>query len=514
MPQNKEMCSMGGIQKNLILEGLTEKEAKEFKVLFTKFMQSYSKKEQELSDTEWLSLELKNVIPDLSNVEAKKMAEDTVEAIKEYDENLASLNYECKQGKSKEKWFTDKVAKASSGVSIIEYGQYLDSVNRAVSNANAQMLRTVTTKTGEINQCFNLDGFIAEQHHVNTFNANAALAKSKFYAEVKVPEAGETYGLNSFDVVIKDSSRQNNMPVHQYQVKYGADADATIKLLREHGEVTKYSNQRIVVPYEQVEKVQKAFPGKTVVAQIGGTDKVAITSEPLSKQQAKELQLKVQEKNEIPTTDWNSFKTKELALQLGKNAGMAGIQAAAITTGFSLAEQVISGEGIDADETVELALTTGADVGIKAAASGALVAGVQKGIISVIPKGTPVGIIANATCVGIENIKILGKVAGGEFTMSQGLEHMGRTTTAMIYGLGWGKAGMAIGAAALSWIPIVGPVVGGLVGGMVGHMAGSSVGQGIFEGVKAVGKGVKTVCSSAWNGIKSVAGKIGRSIFG
>lgn len=502
------------IRSNLNLEGLTEKEAKEFKVLLAKFVKSYSQKEQEVSDVEWLSAEFKDSMPELSEEEAKKMAEDTVSAVTEYDENLASLNAECKQGKSKEQWLADKVGQASSGVSVVEYGQYLDTINTAIENANAQMLRTVTTKAGEISRNFNLDGYIAEQHHVNTFNANAALAKSKFYAEVKVPEPGETYGLNSFDVVIKDATKQSNVPVHQYQIKYGADAKQTIQLLREHGEVTKYSNQQIVVPPEQMAEVQKAFPGKTVVAQIGGTDKVKITSDTLTKQQAKDLQIKTQEKSKIPTTDWNSFNTKDLALQLGKNAGLAGIQAAAITTGFSLAEQAIRGEGIDVDETVELALKTGADAGIKAAASGAVMAGVKKGVINIIPKGTSAGTIANVVSVGIENIKILGKVAKGDLTMTQGLENMGRTTTAMVYGLGWSKAGMAIGATALQWIPIVGPFIGGLVGGMVGYMAGSKVGQTIFNGVKAIGRGVKNVCTSVWNGVKKFCSKRRRALFG
>ena len=44
------------------------------------------------------------------------------------------------------------------------------------------------------------------------------------------------------------------------------------------------------------------------------------------------------------------------------------------------------------------------------------------------------------------------------------MDQMGRTSVSMVYSLGWGAAGMGIGAAALAWIPIVGPVVGGLVG--------------------------------------------------
>lgn len=41
-----------------------------------------------------------------------------------------------------------------------------------------------------------------------------------------------------------------------------------------------------------------------------------------------------QEKCVLPREDWNTFNTKELALNIGKNAGMLGLQAAAITTGF------------------------------------------------------------------------------------------------------------------------------------------------------------------------------------
>lgn len=204
----------------------------------------------------------------------------------------------------------------------------MNQINNSLTNANAQMLRTITTKSGEISQSYNLDGFIAEQFHVNTFNANAALAKSKYYAEVKVPEAGQTYGKNSVDVVILDRTSGKMTPVHQYQVKYGANAKETIKMLRDYGDVTRYSNQQIVVPPEQVLEVQKAFPGKTVVSQIGGTDKVPITSNKLTKQSAKKLQTISQDLEAVPTVDWNLFQTKDLALQIGRNAGLMGVQAA------------------------------------------------------------------------------------------------------------------------------------------------------------------------------------------
>lgn len=502
------------MNNGLQFENMTEAEAKEFKKILTKFIKEYSLKEDSVTDEEWLEQQFKSELPEVTEEQAKEMASDTVMAIQEFDSNLQSVNEAAKQGINKEQWLANKIANAATGVSIIQHGEYLNQINNTLTNANAQMLRTVTTKAGEISQCKNLDGFIAEQFHVNSFNAKAALAKSQYVAEVKVPEAGQTYGKNSIDIVIKDLTTGKVTPVHQYQVKYGANAGETIKLLREHGDVTKYPNQQIVVPPDQVAEVQKAFPGKSVVSQIGGTEKVPITSDTLSKEQAKEFQLKTQNENQVPLTDWNSFKTKELALQIGKNAGMAGVQAAAITTGFALAEQVIKGEGIDVEETVTLAIKTGADSGIKAATAGALKVGVEKGVIAIIPKGTPIGVIANIACIGIENVKILYKVAKGELTMSQALDQMGRTSVSMVYGLGWGVAGAGIGTAALSWIPIVGPAVGGLIGGMVGYMAGSKFGQGVYAGIKAVGKGVVTVCKSAWNGIKSAGNKLKNLIFG
>lgn len=491
-------------------EGLTENEAGELKNLLTKFIKSYSKKDDSISDKEWLKQQFREELPDISEEQAEKLAEDIVVSIKEYDDNLKSVNEAAKRGKSKEQWMAEHIAKASSGVSTIQYGEYLHNIDRTLSNANAQMMRTVTTQAGEISQSYNLDGFIAEQHHVNTFNANAALHKSKYFAEVKVPGAGETYGKNSVDVVILDSTNPKSNAVHQYQVKYGSDAKATIQMLRDHGEVTKYSNQQIVVPADQVEEVQKAFPGKTIVSRIGGTEKVSVTSTELTKEQAKELQLKVQEDGQAITTDWNIFQTKDLALQIGKSAGLMGLQAAAITTGFSLAAQVIEGDGIDVEETVGLALNAGTDAGVKAAAAGALKVASEKGIIRLIPAWTPIGSIVNVVCVGIENIKILSKVATGELTMAQAMDQMGRTSVSMVYSLGWGAAGMGMGAAALSWIPIVGPVVGGLVGGIVGAMAGSKFGDTVYSGLKVIGKGIVNACRSGWNKIKSGANKIKR----
>lgn len=488
-------------------------EFREFKKIFTKFIKSYSNKDEKISDRDWLKKEFKDEMPDWSEEKIDELVNETFETIKEYNANVKSIQESSKKGINKEQWFADKVSKAATGVSIVKYGNYLNQINQTLTNGNAQMYRCVMTKSGNINLNKNLDGYIAEQYHVNTFNAKAALSKSTFRAEVKVPD-GQRYQKNSVDVVIKNISKEKSVTVHQYQVKYGKDASATISMLKDHGDVTRYSNQQIVVPPEQVAEVQKAFPGKTVVSEIGGTEKVAVTSNSLSKEKVKELQFETQNECNIPSENWNNFNTKELALQAGKNAGLMGLQAAAITTGFSIAEQLINEGSIDTEKTVAVALETGADSGIKAAMAGALHIGAEKGIISIIPKGTPIGVLADLACITVENVKILKELANGEISMSKALNKMGNNSVAMVYGLCWSGPGMAAGSLALSWIPVVGPVIGGIAGGMLGYAAGSKFGQLVFKGVKTVAKGAVNIVKASFNKIKEAGSKVLNMLFG
>lgn len=491
----------------IVIDGFDNKSANELSIIIKRFLNSYSNKKENIGDREWLKECFRMELPELDDNEAEKLCKECFDEIENFDKNLKSINDTIENGGTKEGWFSKKVQEASIGQSINEYGNYLSSIDNSIKNSNAQMLRVVTNMDDSINQNMNLDGFMAEQHHVNSFNMRAKLNGSNYKAEVLVPKAGETYHKNSFDVVIRDN---NGKIAHQYQMKYGAKAEYTIRMIKNG----KYNNQRLVVPPEQLDEVRKAFPGKSIDSSIGGTDIIKIASKPLSKDEVKEMQLGVQQEGTITKEDWNHFQTKELTVNIAKNAGIVGIQAAAITTGFDMAHRVVSGEKINGDESIELAIRTGTDAGIKAAVTGAVKVGIEKGIVLIIPKGTPVGVIANIVCVGIENVKILGKVTTGELTMTQALDRMGRTTTSMVYGIGWGTTSSLIGAVALGWIPIVGPVIGGFVGGMVGYMAGSKFGEAVYNTGKKIVNTAKKAVSRAWEGVKSAGRSLKRAIFG
>ena len=487
-------------------EELTEEDAREFVKIEKRFIQAYHEKEESDTEGNWLFHQLQEELPEKPEAEIRAMTEEIRSSVAEAEKNLQDINAACDAGETAEGWFARKVSEAASGMSVVEFGNYLSGIDTALSMGNEQMRRTILTNAGEVSQCLNLDGFIAEQQAVNSFNRQAALEGSKFFAEVKVPGQGETYGLNSFDTVIRNTT--TGEIVHQYQFKFGKDPESTIRMLKDGN----YNNQRIVVPAEQVDAVREAFPGKSVEAYMGGTDKVSTRSDALSKEQVKDWQYEAQENGIMPEQNWNSYNTKELALNVGREAAITGVQAMAITTGFVMAEKAIKGEKIDADETIEIALKTGADTWVKEATAGALKVGVEKGVVRFIPAGTPAGTIAKMAYVAVEDIKILHKVAKGDMTVSEGLDSIARTTVSVAMGLGWATKGAAIGAAVLSFIPIAGPLVGGLVGGTIGYMAGSGVGQAIYNGAKKLGKAVKSGIKKVGSAIKSGVGKVGRAI--
>lgn len=483
----------------VVFEGMGETEAKAFKPILHDFVTSYTQKAKDVSVESWLTQKLTAELPDKSPTEIQSISREIISSVTTFDKNLASINEDCDNGKLKEVWFKEKIQDACSDMSVNEYGNYLANIDRDLYQTNVQMMRTIQRQDGGISQNPNLDGFIAEQQHVNDFNTQAALENQSYRAYVQAPGEGG-YAKNSFDITIKAGGKI----IHQYQAKFGKDADRTIAMIKSGD----YHNQRLLVPADQVEAVQKAFPDKTVTAYIGGTDKISTKSNGLTKADVKKQQLDAQAKNKIKDTNWDNISTEKVALNLGQNALLTGGLAARNAVGFYLAKKILSGEKINPNEMVKEALETGADAGVKAAAAGALKVASEKEIISMLPKGTPAGIIANIACVGIENCKIIWKCVKGEISVTKAIDLMGRTTTSMVAGLAVAAKGAAIGASVGSIIPVVGTAVGGFIGGAVGYLAGSEIGNVVYEGAKKVAHTAKTFVQTAYNAAKSVGNAI------
>ena len=209
---------------------------------------------------------------------------------------------------------------------------------------------------------------------------------------------------------------------------------------------------------------------------------------------------------------------------MGKQAGYAALQGAAIGVGFDIAQKIWTGEEIKGEEVVEKAISSGADFGVKAAVTGALKVGSEKQLLSFAPKGTPVGRFANIAHVAIEDVKIIGKMVTGELSVKEGIEKIEQTTVSTTAGLVAMGKGTAIGASLGAIFGPAGAAIGGFVGGTVGYMAGSKIGETVVKGVQklrngvrkvveTIGSGIKSTVDTVVSGVKSLVSGIG-SIFG
>lgn len=474
---------------------LVEEECKELKPIVEDFVKSYSANPT-ASVESWLIPKMQEQLPERSHEEIVAMVDEIVVTIKVSEEKKASLEKAIDSGRSKESWFASEAKKATSVMSTQEAAKYLTNLDMALQQANESLYRTITTQAGTVSQNPRLDGFIAEQYHAQTFNMNAEATGSPYRAKVLEPN-GNGYAKNSVDIVIVDGEGK---VVRRYQSKYCKDAKATEQAF-EHGD---YRGQQKLVPEGQEGDIAKK--STTVLEAPDGT-----TSNPLTKSRAEQMRDEAQSGN-WNDLNWNEYATKDLAIGIGKQAGYAALQGAAIGVGFDVAQKLWNGESIDADEVVETAIVSGADFGVKAAAAGALKVGVEKEIIKVIPKGTPAGTIANIAYVAIEDVKVLGKMATGELTMKEGIEKLEQTTVSTAAGLVAMGKGVAIGAAMGTVFGPVGTAVGGFIGGTVGYMAGSKVGEAVVKCAQKVRDGAKKVAKTVVSGVKSVASSVASGV--
>lgn len=463
------------------------------------FLASYAKSKDVMTVEEWLPTELGRQLPEKTPGEITAISEEIIASARTTEAKKSELEKALASGRDKNSWLASELTQYTSAMSAKEASKYLQGLDDAVKTANEAMFDTITTKAGVPNMNMNLDGFIAEQHHVNSFNMKAQAAGSEFRAEVVKPKPGEAYSKNGFDIIIRDASGKR---IHQYQVKYGATAEDTIRMIKEGN----YGNQILVVPEDQVAAVQKAFPNKTVTSTINAG---GISSKSLTKEEAKRLQKEAQ-RGSFLEADWSEFAAKDIAHGIANEVGKSCLMGAAVGAGMNVLSKVVQGEPVDGEEVLETAITSGADFGVKTAVAGGLKVAAEKEIISVIPKGTPAGILTNIAFVAVEDVKIFGKVAAGELTLREGVDKMQQTTVACVAGLAASAKGAALGAAVGSVLGPVGTAVGGFVGGCVGYIAGSRFGETVAKGCQKIRDTAKSLVKSTVRAAGSAIGSFVR----
>ena len=457
--------------------------------LITRFVSSWQERDRQKTDEQWLIEEF-HQYPGIwkDEEDISTTAREIVHSIEENTADRASLQAHLDAGKSQASWLANRIEAGAKAAGVAQVGIYAGQIDAALKQSTDQFRRTVTTGSGQVSVAYNLDGFIAEQHHANTFNIEAQASGSSYRAEVL-----RSNTLNSPDVVIRDA---NGTIVRRYQLKYGADAQATENMLSRGN----YEGQEVVVSSDQTGQI----PGSRDVIEFDG-----VTSKPLTKAEVKEMQRQVQQQAEFKQYEWNEVNRITIAKQIGKQALImacvtAGLQGARIL-GRRVWNTLTGKENPPASEDLKeffhSSIKSTANAGVQIAVSGAVVVAAKNGFIKIL-QNTPAGKIANLVYVGMENVKVLYKLAKGELNATEAMDTMGNVTCAALGGLEGAVTGATLGMA-------LGPV-GSFVGAVVGGMAGSVVGEAVYAGAKIMAKTVANVAETLWEGARETVKEMGR----
>ncbi len=367
-------------KKAYYIEGFDEEKAtREVGPIFGRFYKSYATKPQELGIQEWLFARLKEELPNREDSYIERVSNDIVDGVRNFDEDLKSLDASCERGLSKEQWLANSLEQSSSGLDRNEYGNYLAEVDKNLALNNAMAMKAITAKAGE-------------------------------------------------NPVI------------------------------------------------------------------------------LTKNQEQDLEINKQEDK-----DWNSYSTKALALNLGKQATLSGVTGLCMGAESYIGSQILNNDDVEVRDFVSNSIESGIDFGLKVATTGAIEVAVENGIFPFL-KNTPAGILSSMGAGIVENCKSAFKFATGKINGHEFLDRVGRVATAQVKCVvdtillkkeNCEKIGEFVGS---FWGP-VGAKVGKTVGTVVSAVANTDVGKAIGEGIKKIAKPAVDYAKNCWNSVKKTAGE-------
>ncbi len=441
-------------------------------------------------------------------LDTKEVIEDMKEASNVLSQYNEAMIYETAAIKEPQ-----LVANVLSAKSV---NNYVDAVNNTIDSANKTLMESVTTKTGNINQNPNLDGFIFEEYHAGTFNIDATVKGKNYQAKALKPEIGETYGKNSIDLIIEDSGKY----VKKYSAKAYKNANETAKSFYDKITGYKYKFQSKLVPTDQVGDIANSV------------DKVKynnVESKGITKAEIKDIQNNLQSGNK--KVDIFNFKkdvnTISISKQIGKQAMINGTMGLGIGMAANIGTKIIQRKEVEVEEVIEAGIKTSGSVGLSTAVAGGIRVTVEKEIIPAMSNST-IGAVAASS---MDIIGTACKLGSGEISLGEAVKEVGTSISSAYSAIvsssfGYTATIAAVGMVGLGTLGTVGTVIGtgvALVAGAVCGTVGSKIGEEIANGVgtiaeKVVDKAVEVVkegidkVKNIANGVINKVQSIGKKI--
>lgn len=188
-------------------------------------------------------------------------------------------------------------------------------------------------------------------------------------------------------------------------------------------------------------------------------------------------------------TEWNAYRIKEKAREVGKKAAFAAVAVAADATRY----KIENGSEVHFKEAVGEVLQDGLKgdaVEVKAAIAGAVKVAAIKGLNDALPTDTPTEVICDMAGVAVEGAEALFDAANGAIAGYEAVDRIGRAGVAA----GCRCAKRALGGILVK-VPVIGPILPTVLSGLLDYMESAKFYNGIYTIVK-------DAAIATWEGMK------------
>lgn len=215
------------------------------------------------------------------------------------------------------------------------------------------------------------------------------------------------------------------------------------------------------------------------------------------------------EDSERSEKGYDGFLASQAISELGQQADIAGAGAMALAgcdenEGLPMVLEPVSDPYLDSITGSE------EDIEVKKIASAALAIGARRGTIPFMTEETPIPLITNIACWGIEGAKTAKRLFDGNLNADEAVDRMARVTcSAVADTVLKGISKLAV------FIPVVGPVISTTLAPVLSTVGASTAGRVIYEGLKrmkpvatAIVRGAVETVKSVVSGVKNLVSSI------
>lgn len=105
------------------------------------FMEAYAQRDRTTDFSAWLENRLRQEMPELSEGSERKLVQDIVAAVADYDKTLAELDEALDAGMSKEEWFAEQMAEGCADMEYDAAGEKLLQIEQELTASDVQLMQ-------------------------------------------------------------------------------------------------------------------------------------------------------------------------------------------------------------------------------------------------------------------------------------------------------------------------------------------------------------------------------------